>query len=253
MVKYIFSINTGRSGSHYLSKVLKEFKNINSFHEPFPIMNGKPMAEFLQGNPLKMREKMEEKINTINSSFDKKYYIETNHTFIKGFGWLIPSYIAHENIGVILLKRNSEEIIKSLYRINCSPLTYKGFNWIMNPVMKNPINKVSNYDKLKYRILFFISGLSKSKKKSFSKRLKVVKKFELKFLEWYVKETYAQANKFKNEFPKIKIYETTVEKLNDVQEFQKMFDFFGLDFLPKESFYEKVNEKTNLKKYYNKT
>lgn len=252
MIKYVFSINTGRSGSKYLAEILKEVKNFKAVHEPSPVMNGRPMIEYLQGNPLKMEQNIKEKVSSINSRLDdKKCYIETNHTFIKGFGWLVPSHFPHKELGVILLKRDKEEIIKSLYRIKCTPLSFYGLDWIMSPLMKNPINPVSNYDKVKYRLLFFISRLVKSKKNPIRinlDNLKIIRRFELKYLEWYVKETYSQANRFKKKFPEIKIYETTIDKLNDIQEFEKMFDFFEIDFSPQKSFMEKLGKKTNLKR-----
>ncbi|MBC6410251.1 MAG: hypothetical protein GDA42_07315 [Ekhidna sp.] len=256
MIKYIFSINTGRSGSNYLAEILKEVNDIKSFHEPHPIMNGKPMIECLQGNPLKMEQKIKEKINSINSHLgESKCYFETNHTFIKGFGWLIPIHYPHNELGIILLKRDQKDIIKSLYRVKCRPLSYIGYEWIMNPLMKNPINPVSNYDRFKYRLLFFISKIFESKYNLFRIKidnLRIIKQFNLKYLDWYVKETYAQASLFKKKFPNIKIYKTTIDKLNDIHEFEKMFDFFELDFSPKASFSEKLNVKTNLKTRYNR-
>jgi hypothetical protein len=37
-MRYIFSINTGRAGSQYLSDLLGMAKNVVSFHEPQPQM-----------------------------------------------------------------------------------------------------------------------------------------------------------------------------------------------------------------------
>lgn len=251
MINYIFSVNTGRSGSHYLSKVLKELKSVNAFHEPRPNMSGRPMIDFLEGRPQRLQEDMEEKIKTIESSRNEgKCYIETNHTFIKGFGWLIPSYIKQENIGVILLKRDKEEIVRSMLRVDCTPLTYHGLNWIMSPLMKNPINPVPKIDRLKYRFLFFVSRVSRSPKNPvrFSlKKFKMVRDFEKKYLDWYVRETHDQADRFKKEFPKIRFFETTINKLNTIEEFERMFEFFGIEFSPTDSFLEKINKRTNLK------
>lgn len=251
MIKYIFSINTGRSGSHYLSKVLQEVSSVSAFHEPKPNMSGRPMINFLEGKPDVLKEMMDEKMEAIHTSEQKnKCYIETNHTFIKGFGWLIPSYLAEEKIGVIVLKREKEQIIQSMLRIDCTPLTYHGLNWIMNPLMKNPINPIPGIDRIKYKVLFFIARLARSQKNPLRfniQRFKFIRNFEIKYLDWYVKETFDQAEKFKKEFPKIKVYETSIDKLNNVEEFKRMFEFFGIDFIPTKLFTEKINKRTNLK------
>lgn len=261
MIRYIFSISTGRSGSNYLANTLGEVENVHAFHEPHPIMNGEPMIEFLKGNHSILSSMMNEKLINIKAEINKdSIYVETNHTFIKGFGWFVPSFIPHEEIGIIFLKREKCEIVNSYKRINCTPLTIYGLDWLMTPLMINPINPVSLFDKIIYRILFSPSHLSllrifRSKYNIFNSFLKepeYVKKKELKFLEWYVDETYAQGERFKIEYPKIKIYETTVSNLNNEQEYKNLFSFFGIDFNPKKSFYERIGRKTNLRHFKTK-
>ena len=86
MIKYIFSISTGRSGSKYLAQLLSEIEGAVSFHEPNPKMNGKPMYEYLKGNSSYLKSNVKEKLKTIKSAKgNSPVYIETNHTFIKGF------------------------------------------------------------------------------------------------------------------------------------------------------------------------
>ncbi|WP_268035914.1 hypothetical protein [Algoriphagus sp. PAP.12] len=252
MIKYIFSINTGRSGSHYLSKMLQNVEGINSFHEPYPVMNGYPMIKYLKGKEKELRSQMPEKLRQIEKNLDNgKVYVETNHMFIKGFGWLIPENIPQENIGVVLIKKNKTEVAKSHYRIFCSPLSIFGKLWLMFPTMKNPINKFSKPEILKYRLYFFINRFLMSRYNPF-KDLKlerrIFKSYELKLLEWYVEETYSQAERFRRKYPKIKVFETTIEKLNDVEEYERLFKFFKLEFKPKDSFFEKLNTRTNLKR-----
>jgi hypothetical protein len=252
MIKYIFCINTGRSGSNYLAGILNEVEGIASYHEPFPIMNDQPMVSFLRGDASKMKENIPLKLKTIKNALgNQRCYVETNHSFIKGFGWLLPKHIPHEEIGIIYLKRKKEEIVKSFYRVNCTPLIHNGLIWLINPLMKNPVHKVPFYDKIKYRLFYLYIRILKSRFNPF--QVKKVKKpgfmtrFEFKYLNWYVDETYAQGKRFKKEFPKIKIIETNIEKLNDVSEFERIFNHFDVPFSPKPTFFEKLNKKTNLR------
>ncbi len=255
MIKYIFSINTGRSGSHYLSNILAEFESISSFHEPHPIMNGEAMKEYMDSNPVLMSKMIEEKLESISLLHKPNtIYAETNHTFIKGFGWLLPQYIPQENMGVIFLKRDKKAIAKSYKKISCTPMTPSGLAWLINPLKKNPIIPISQYDKLFY--LIFMSPLHYSLNRFlrsrfnllrfWTQKLNLFKSKELKFLEWYVEETYALGKEFKIKYPNIKVFETSLDKLNDIEEFERMFHFFGIPFKPKDSFFEKLNKKTNI-------
>ena len=252
MIKYIFCINTGRSGSHYLSSILTKVQGIASLHEPEPGMNGKPMAKYLMGRTADLEALMDKKLQQINSALDgNTCYIETNHTFIKGFGWLLPSKIAHDEIGVIILKRKKDEIVKSLYRINSTPLTPNGYAYLMNPLMKDAVNKVHLTDKIKYLIFYLCNGLVRFINSEYHPfKLKVrkpgfLRDYELKMLDWYVDETYAQGEKWTKMFPDIKVYETTTYQLNDVENIRRIFDFFGVPFKPAEEFYKSVGVATN--------
>ncbi|TCP28285.1 hypothetical protein EV195_101449 [Tenacibaculum skagerrakense] len=252
MIRYIFCINTGRSGSNYLAGILEEVEGFASFHEPSPIMNDKPMVSFLRGDQSKMEKDIPLKIKTIKDSLaDKRCYIETNHCFIKGFGWLLPNHIPQEEIGIIFLKRSKKEIVDSFYRVNCTPLIHNGLIWLINPLMKSPIHKVPFHDKIKYRLFYFYIRVLKSRFNPFQvkkvNKPNFMKKFEFKYLNWYVDETYSQAERFKKEFPKIKVIETTIDKLNHLSEFEKIFNFFNVPFTPKPTFFEKINKKTNLR------
>ncbi|MEK6477315.1 hypothetical protein WJR50_07270 [Catalinimonas sp. 4WD22] len=74
-------------------------------------MNGIPMIEFLIGNEILMKNLIEDKISAINNAKGNfPVYVETNHTFIKGFGWYICSLIPQEEIGVIFIERDKKKL-----------------------------------------------------------------------------------------------------------------------------------------------
>ncbi|WP_153231790.1 hypothetical protein [Algoriphagus machipongonensis] len=215
-------------------------------------MNGKEMMEFLKGKNEGLVKLMPQKIKSIHENLGvNECYVETSHLFIKGFGWMIPEYIPQEEIGVIVLKREKQKVIESLYRIHTTPLSYHGRMWVMFPSMKNAINKINNLNLIKYRFLYLLNRLIRTGYNPFRKlriEKKLFPKYEKELTEWYINETYAQGELFIKKFPKIKVYNTNVENLNKVEEFEKMFDFFNLNFRPKPSFFEVINKKTNLKR-----
>lgn len=138
-MKYIFCINTGRSGSDYLSKIFDHVSGCQSFHEPNPICNGQVMYRYALGELEPMRKAVREKVEAIKKKGESLLYVEINHCFIKGFGWFIPQYFPEENIGVIFLKRERSKIAESLMRVGASPLDKLGRKWISTPEMKEPL------------------------------------------------------------------------------------------------------------------
>lgn len=249
MIKYIFSINAGRCGSKYLAKLFQHCTDCKSFHEPRPRLNGKPMFEYLKGNTQLMETMIEWKFSSINRERKAgQIYIETNHCFIKGFGWLLASRIPNEEIGIIIIKRPKNEIINSLYNKGTSPISPIGRKWIMTPLMKDAVHKTTLMEKFRYNLFSYFYRIINNKTNKNLPRF--IKKYEFRLLEWYVKETYAQGEKFKKEHPNVKIFETTLEKLNNIKEIENIINFFGLNISLKPSIHNFIGipiNKTNRK------
>ncbi|MFA7173873.1 MAG: hypothetical protein WC340_10755 [Kiritimatiellia bacterium] len=70
--------------------------------------------------------------------------------------------------------------------------------------------------------------------------------YELACLKWYVRETEAQMEEFKKQFPRIKYYEVEIKDLNSLAKVQKLLDFFGCK--GKKSLTEAVGIPRNIKK-----
>lgn len=255
---YIFSINTGRSGSNYLGNIFNHVSGCRTFHEPNPIGNGQVMYRYAQGDLESMRKFSQEKVEVIKElKGDYQVYVETNHCFIKGFGWFIPQYLPEERIGVIILKRDKSKIAESLLRIGCSPLNKLGRDWISTPDMKDPlvtppkilISPRATYQCARFTKSFLLRGIRFFIRDILRKEFQYPQwliNYELECLKWYVEETNAKAETFRQQYPKIKYYETNIEDLNPLESAQQMLAHFG--FSGKESLIDVVGAPTNLKR-----
>lgn len=235
-VEYIFSINTGRSGSNYLCRIFENVKDCKALHEPRPICNGMPMRKYLRGKSEPMKRIMEEKtrsIRTLKSDF--RLYFESNHCFIKGFGWFIPQYFPQSKLGVIILRRNAAEISDSLLRIGCTPLTARGRMWICTPDAHDSdidpprgafFYQFSRLVKLVMRVLNYLArqvGISHLKEPSW------LVSYERACIEWYVEEINAKASAFKRRYPQVKYYEVDIKDLNCFRSVKQMLEHFGCE------------------------
>lgn len=201
-IKYIFSINSGRSGSDYLTELLSKAENTVSLHEGVPIMNGEPMQKFNSEEEGELRKLMPLKMKEIQkkSKNGRKIYCETNHSYIKGWGYLLPDeYIPQEEIGVIILKRDIEKTAYSFIRVREVPgICEWTRTWVLSP---NSVRNLSQPDKN-------------------------ASPWEL--CKWYVEETYLRAEEYKKMFPRIRYLECDLEQLNDYDFVVEMFSSFDL-------------------------
>ena len=201
-IKYIFCINSGRSGSDYLTELLSKAENTVSIHEGFPIMNGSPMEKFNRGEENELKKLMPLKMREIQKKNKKgqKIYCETNHSFIKGWGYLIPdTYIPQSEIGIIILQRDIDKTAYSLLRIRDVPGASEwARTWLLTPNVERNISKPAEN----------------------------ANPYEL--CKWYVEETNLRAEEYKNMFPGITYVECNLEQLNQYDFVKKMFTNFGL-------------------------
>jgi hypothetical protein len=200
-IQYLFSINAGRSGSDYLTELLAQASNAVSLHEALPIMNGRPMQQFNQGDEGALRALMPFKLQEIRKKRknDRKIYCETNHTFIKGWGYLIPEFIPQEQIGVIILRRPPEQIIRSHLRIRTVPGTTRwSKTWVLTPGAARDLGPPPETDDVYARC------------------------------EWYVEEVERRAQAYQKHFPGITYAECDLDQLNDPGFVRQLFVHFGL-------------------------
>lgn len=228
-IKYIFCISTGRCGTNYLAKLLSTLNNCKAYHEQKPLLHNFEMREYLKGNKTPLQSKIKNKIEIIQK--DKNFiYVDTSHLFIKGFGWEIPKYINQNEIGIVILKRDKEKVVKSTQRVHSGPFTYLGRKWIITPnknnFLKPPVNfYVYSFYRFLLKVFWKINGDSIAISKSYPK---FFLKQSIKLINWYYDETYALAELYKQKFPKINFIDVTLEELNSIENFQKIVNNFNL-------------------------
>jgi hypothetical protein len=232
MIKYIFCVNPGRTGSEYLSRLFSCVENVASFHEPNPILHGPEMRSFLTGDPHPMNAMMDTKLSFIKDSLkEKRYYVEANHCFIKGFGWLLPGRLPEAEIGVIILKRNRELVVDSLYKVNAHPFTTTGEKWIITPQFyKNNVTPYpKEYSKAGFLFLKLQYRFFNRVRKVFPTRIPDhIVSFAKTMIGWYVDETYALGDVYRKKFPLVKVVELSVTELNTKDGLDRLLSEFRI-------------------------
>jgi hypothetical protein len=233
-IRYLFSINTGRSGSKYLAELFSSVPGVVSLHEPIPRLNASPMGSYLMGKKDSLRRLMPDKIAAIErGAKTAEMYIETTHCFIKGFGWELPKYLDQSKIGVIILRRSAEEVAASYQKIGCTQYTYKAKLWLIpHSLFLKEHGSFSYVIKflISYVVYFFLRMLRKltlieSERKYLPSFLL---RSERQYLIWYCLKIDDLSDRFKLAFPGVRFYELNFDELNDKNAMAKMLDHFGL-------------------------
>jgi hypothetical protein len=218
-IKYLFSINAGRSGSDYLTELLSKATNSVTIHEGAPIMNGRPMQQFNEGDEAALRALMPAKMKAIQrqGKNGRKIYCETNHSYIKGWGYLLPDeHIPQEEIGVIILRRDTAKTAYSLLRVHDVPgASAWGRLWYLTPGAKRNLSQPP-------------AGANP---------------YEL--CCWYVEEVNRRGEEYQTRFPRIRYLNCTLEQLNDLGFVTRLFDTFGL--IPSPELAEVVGKPLNIR------
>ncbi|WP_179315812.1 hypothetical protein [Winogradskyella undariae] len=220
--KIIFSINTGRSGSTYLASLLKGFKDVQSFHEPYPSMCGKDMKAYQLGDKQVFGVPIKKKITKILSVLEEGLiYFESNHYFIKGFGWEIVNMFPHEQLGVVVLKRNPKKIVDSFFNIGTSILGRGAFRHLVHPfspMASVPFesNKIWFWFKLSVmRLVFLCYNMPYYLKLQTKKNFNVFVAFQKRYLNWYVNQTVYLEQQFKSKYPNITYLTIDIDNMED--------------------------------------
>jgi hypothetical protein len=112
--RYIFSVNSGRAGSGFLSELLGTDKRVQSYHEPRPRMTGSWMVRALM-DPESSKEVRRVKVSAINVLAARRpaqrIYAETSHMFCKSFHDIVLG--AYSDVDVIILRRDIAATLKS--------------------------------------------------------------------------------------------------------------------------------------------
>lgn len=128
--RLIFTITTGRSGTGFLSRLLKIVPNVDSFHEPKPKFS--EVMRTIQTEPqVAYQFWINHKLPNIVKN-KNPVYIETSHLFCKGF--LEPLLDIGFVPDVIVLRRAYRDVALSLYQLETIPgRTEKGNKYYLTP------------------------------------------------------------------------------------------------------------------------
>ena len=212
MVDMVFSINTGRSGSHYLHTLFRHAVGCEAYHEPPPNMQGIPLVDWNMGKEEAMRTAFKRKRQKIDAALSKGHvYVETNNAFIKGFGELVAEAYHHPRIGVVVLTRDKAKIVDSLLGCGYYRAYHPPGEWLLRPWHVTALVEYSEFYKTE--------------------------------AAWYVDEVYARGLMFMEMHPDIHYYTIDVGQLNDYDQVVDMLEFFNLT--PMDSLKGAVAKPTN--------
>ncbi len=128
--RLIFVVTTGRSGTSYLARTLRQIPRISCFHEPQPRFSN--VMRSAQTHPNLARQFWaEQKLPAIEKA-PHPIYIETSHLFCKGF--VEPLLDLGYLPDLILLSRSPRSVAKSFYLLDDVPgRTPHALHWLLSP------------------------------------------------------------------------------------------------------------------------
>ena len=204
--RFIFSINSGRAGSQYLSELLNTAPEVKSFHEPAPNMTG-PYLDFISSAPYsasysERKIKAQAILKEVSKAEFPEVYAETTHMFIKTFFDVLVDSLT--NIAVIHLRRKMLSTLKSFVELGFfSSKNQVWPDWLVSPNAKtSAIECLAQDDKLD------------------SIDLSIA----------YLIDTEARAQRFKLKYPHIPAHEIKLENLNRREDVMQLFDDLKITF-----------------------
>jgi hypothetical protein len=140
--KVIFTATTGRSGTKALAKFFSSVPGCTALHEPYPEMCGPVLQAAMYGNSGFANKAYwrVKSINILRAAFGSRYYIESNHCFIKSFSRQALDDFGNR-LAVIHLVRPPIEVATSIYCLREFPGTAAGNSWWLD--YRAPSNLIS--------------------------------------------------------------------------------------------------------------
>ncbi len=225
----IFCINSGRSGSRYLTELFRTARDVKSFHEAKPNMSGEPLR-LINALPLEAsREVRRVKLCAIADSLrgmlPHEVYAETNHMFIKTFFDVVLAEFS--NVDVVILRRSLPHVLKSFIELGYySPLNPTAWQWMSSPNAATaalralaPDDRLDQYD----------AAIA------------------------YLLDIEARAQRFVRDYPSVRTHETRLEELLDRDGVAAFFQ--RLNLVPTARTWEfagqMVNDRSHKKRQFN--
>lgn len=115
--RFVFCINSGRSGSEYLARLLGTAERVSAFHEAKPTMSGHYLHMIchrgLEATFTERSIKAQAIWQIVSNLPPGWIYAETNHMFIKTFFDVVMEAFKDHEIDVIILRRSLPQVLKS--------------------------------------------------------------------------------------------------------------------------------------------
>lgn len=203
---YVFVATTGRSGSESLSKIFEVVDGAVCYHEPYPIMFNDSPAGSEPKRYLEDRFKKIKRINIRRSAAGHRYYVETNHQFIKNFCSLALDHFG-KKIRIIHLVRHPVQVATSFHAIGSIPgETRNGQIYLLDPKAEDNRIKLSD-------LLYSIAGFSHDYFKCL----------------WYWYEVETRIKQLKASHPDVLWSSIETHNLNDRNALMHLFQEIGID------------------------
>ena len=117
----IFCASSGRSGTHYLARILGSGEYVYAVHEAAPYMIGHHLRNVIDRplpNSYSQRRVKVEAIRATIAALPRRYvYAETNHMFIKTFHDVVVNEFDPEGLAVVVLRRSLDQVLASLIEL----------------------------------------------------------------------------------------------------------------------------------------
>lgn len=144
MKRVIFTVTTGRSGTMFLSELMKLVPGVHSLHELHPGFH-EVMRRAQSNQEVASSFLLQYRIPYINT-IEEPIYFEANHVFCEGF------YVPLLTLGIVpdlvLLMRDPREVALSRWRRRDIPgRTFTGKQWLLSPWDKTVLVKLEDPDK----------------------------------------------------------------------------------------------------------
>jgi hypothetical protein len=120
--RVIFTATTGRSGTMTLSTLFSMIPGCAAFHEPHPVMNG-PVLEAASYGDEAFVDRAYARVKSVNilrAAVGHRYYMESNHLFVKTFMRQAIEEFG-DRLAVVHLVRSPVEVAMSLYCLQQLP------------------------------------------------------------------------------------------------------------------------------------
>jgi hypothetical protein len=131
--KFIFTATSGRSGTMSLQKAFEAVPDCLTLHEPHPFMNGPVLQAASEGRDRFVDRycRQVKLIHIRRAAVGYRYYLESNHNFIKTFARQAVEEFGNR-IAVIHLVRSPLDVAMSIYRLQHYPGTRTGDAWFLD-------------------------------------------------------------------------------------------------------------------------